>query len=366
MNKTTSITNELKYDHLIGTGGIGSGIFFSFHDSHTLGRNESRLAKLESFKDYCKQHIILHYISVLLGSGKGSFKTFPIGAVGKDEMGRQLIDMMGMTGMDTTFVSVNETKRTMFSVCYQYPDFSGGNITTENSACSEVSENDIVRFFKDYRENGKKALILAAPEVPMEPRIKLLEIGRKNKSCNIACVLSSEVTEFHEMGGFRFTDILAINSDEVMTIAGQSAQSDFRKIFLKCVDTLMKENNSLTILATDGKNGCYCYLNGQVEFTPALKTKTVSTAGAGDAFLSGTMIGLCYGLPFLRGFDVENLVSLPLSTAVEFGTLLASMTVTSPDTIHHGITVKTLKAYAKDHNLKFADTFARVFSKITL
>ena len=50
---------KLKYDYVVGTGGIGSGILFRFSDNITLGRNESRLAELMDVRDFCKLHIIL-------------------------------------------------------------------------------------------------------------------------------------------------------------------------------------------------------------------------------------------------------------------------------------------------------------------
>ena len=41
----------LAYNHIVGTGGIGSGIFFSMKENDTLGRNESRMATLLPYKD---------------------------------------------------------------------------------------------------------------------------------------------------------------------------------------------------------------------------------------------------------------------------------------------------------------------------
>ena len=57
---------KLKYDYVVGTGGIGSGILFRFSDNITLGRNESRLAELMDVRDFCKLHIILHYVITYL------------------------------------------------------------------------------------------------------------------------------------------------------------------------------------------------------------------------------------------------------------------------------------------------------------
>src|SRR6476646_3636951 len=108
MNTLTSILpSGLVYDHIVATGGIGSGIFFLLDGNETLGRNESRMAQLLPYKDYCKQHIILHYISVLLGAKKdGAFQAYPIGNVGNDAMGQRLLHLMKAAGMDTSHVAV--------------------------------------------------------------------------------------------------------------------------------------------------------------------------------------------------------------------------------------------------------------------
>ena len=60
------------YRRMIAIGGIGSGIFFALDGNHTLGRDESRLGRLLDIRDYCKLHIISHYVARLLGAGAGS------------------------------------------------------------------------------------------------------------------------------------------------------------------------------------------------------------------------------------------------------------------------------------------------------
>ena len=117
----------LVYDHIVATGGIGSGIFFSLKGNDTLGRNESRMATLLPYKDFCKQHIIMHYIAILLGAKvNGDFQSYPVGKVGNDEIGKSLLSQMKAVGMDIKNVSVSDRLSTLFSVCYQYPDHSGG------------------------------------------------------------------------------------------------------------------------------------------------------------------------------------------------------------------------------------------------
>jgi sugar/nucleoside kinase (ribokinase family) len=320
-----------QYTHIIGTGGIGTGIFFSLENDHTLGRDESRLARLEGHKDFCKMHIIMHYVAVLLKVGhETNFQAFPIGAVGDDEQGHTLINMMQKVGMETQNVHISTKNRTLFSVCFQYPDHTGGNITTNNSASNEVSSKHIADFFNKNKPIGK-GIILAVPEVPLLARKALLVQGRKRGYLNVASVLSSEVPFFLKERLSQYIDVLAINQDEAKHIAQLPVEIlDFQDVIQKVGSVLRAQNPDIMVLITEGAKGSYCLHKEQIAHTPPRPTKVISTAGAGDAFLAGVICGHCLGFPFFKN-------NLDKYTAIDIGTALAAASVTSADTIHLGI-----------------------------
>lgn len=356
-------TGLLKYDHIIGTGGIGSGIVFSLKGDHTLGRNESRMATLEPYHDYCKLHINMHYISVLLGaSPTGSFRSFPIGGVGSDDAGNNLLAQMEQAGMSTGSVRKFSQCNTLYSVCYQYPDFSGGNITSENSASSKVSPDGIDDFFEEFGAGLSNGIVLAVAEVPIETRIRLLRQGRERGYLNVASVLSSEVAEFKTSGGLDLTDLLAVNIDEARSIANiQDESMDSDIIINRSIEILYGSNPGIRVLITDGEKGSYCFQDGKLEYNSVLPAEVKSTAGAGDAFLAGTIAGICCGLPLLKG-DANNFITeTGLKSAVDLGTLLASLSVTSSDTIHPGVDAGLLLKYAQSKGLALSDEFKMMF-----
>ncbi len=67
----------------------------------------------------------------------------------------------------------------------------------------------------------------------------------------------------------------------------------------------------------------------------------VSTAGAGDAFLAGVIIGL--------------VADLPLPQAQELGTLVAALSVTSPHTINPEIDRRSLLSFSSEFSLTLSD-----------
>ena len=353
----------MRYDHIIGTGGIGSGIVFSLKGDHTLGRNESRLATLEPYNDYCKLHIIMHYVSVLLGaSPTGRFRSFPIGGVGSDDAGNKLLAQMKQAGMSTESVRKDSHCNTLYSVCYQYPDYSGGNITTENSASSKVTPDAIDDFFEDFGTGQRNGIVLAVPEVPVETRIRLLRQGRERGYLNVASVLSSEVAEFKTGGGLGLTDLLAVNIDEARSIANiEDESTDSVIIVNRAIEILYGSYPGIMLLITDGVKGSYCFQDGKLEYNSILPAEVKSTAGAGDAFLAGTITGICCGLPLQKGESNNSITETQCMSAVDLGTLLASLSVTSSDTIHPEIDVSFLLNYAQSKGLTLSDEFKMVF-----
>jgi len=353
-----------KFTRLIGTGGVGSGIVFNLDGNHTIGRNESRSGKLMPFKDYCKIHIIMHYPSVLLGKGQNGVTSYPISNVGCDNPGAVLIQEMKDAGMDTRGISQLEKAPTLYSVCFQYPDKSGGNITTSNSACGMLSSDDIDNFFANMPA-GEPEVLIAAPEVPLKPRIRLLEHGRKRGSFNIGAVLTSEVPEFLSLDGIKLVDMLAVNIDEALAVAELANEGSHpEEVAHKCYHSLTKINPDIMLIVTSGANGCYPCHNGKIEHIPAIQMDVVSTAGAGDALLGGTIAGLCCGLPFIKGASDDTFGQTPLLSAVELGTLVSNLKVTSPDTIYHELDVNMLLDFCISRGFKLSDEFKRMFDEV--
>ncbi|WP_164545751.1 carbohydrate kinase family protein [Paenibacillus albus] len=349
---------DYRYTRLIGTGGIGSGMLFQLTDEHTLGRNESRLGVLTDSRDYCKLHIICHYPAVLLG--RGGFAVYPIGKVGKDAEGFALLAQLEDTGMSIAHVEIAEAVRTLFSVCFQYPDLSGGNLTTANSASGLVAALDIERALQELPP-GAGELVLAAPEVPIEARIALLAEGRARGSFTVASVLAAEAETFGRLGGYRLTDLLAVNREEARRIAGlDEACADGGVIAERCYNALKAEQPEIRLIMTDGADGCYSYEAGRCIHTPSLRVEAVSTAGAGDALLGGVISGLCCGLPFMKEQSLGPgavFGETPLSSAVELGVLLAALSVTSPHSIHPDADARLLGSFANENGLALNDAF---------
>jgi len=307
------------YDQVVGTGGIGTGVLFELSDNRPLSRNETRLARLTPTRDYCKQHIILHYIARVLAP---EVAVYAIGLVGDDDQGAALLDEMRRAGIDAQRVGRTAELRTMYCVCFQYPDKAVCNVTTSESACSLVTAEYVGRAFEGLSMD-EKTVAIAAPEVPVPARLRLLERAREAGALTVASCLVDEFPEFEAGGGLHFTDILAVNEDEAAAYLGE-AIPDMERLARACHRKLCGENPSARLLMTCGAGGSYACEGEAVKHIPALPGPVVATGGAGDAFIAGCVIGLILGLPFLPGGG---------ASAPELGAHLARESISSADTI---------------------------------
>ena len=81
-------------------------------------------------------------------------------------------------------------------------------------------------------------------------------------------------------------------------------------------------------------------------FFPSADAEVASTAGAGDAYLAGIISGLTAGLT--------------LHEAQQLGTLVGSLSVTSPHTIHKGVNRHSLSRFLKVSGYEVSPAVARL------
>jgi ribokinase len=320
-----------RYQTMIGTGGIGSGVFFALDGDHTLGREESRSGRFLDKRDYCKLHIISHYVKVLLGA---DFQTILVGKVGDDEVGHRLLAEMQNTNLDLRYVTAAKGEQTLFSTCFIYPDGSGGNLTTADSASARVDQAYIARAEGDFRVYQNRGIALAAPEVPLTARQRLLEMGRQYDFFTVASLNSTEIQTNNAVKILKNIDLLAINLDEAAALTGLDLlETDAEAIFDAAVEQLRQLQPKIFVAVTAGKMGSWTWDGRKHHHLPALEAPVKSTAGAGDAFLAGLIVGKVAGLTLV---DSQHLA-----------TLIAGVSVTSPHTIHPSVNRQTLLKFAE-------------------
>jgi sugar/nucleoside kinase (ribokinase family) len=332
-----------RYRALIGTGGIGTGTFFALDGNHTLGREESRSGRYLDRRDYCKLHIIAHYVQALLGEG---FGVFPVGGVGDDDAGRRLLDEMAQAGMDLRHVQTIPGSQTLSSFCFVYPDGSGGNLTTADSASDRVDPALVRRAEPELRAFGERAIALAAPETPLAARAELLTLATRSGALRVGAFTTAEIRPAQESDLLPRLDLLALNRDEAAMLAGLPPTNPPAEVAEEAVRAARRSRPEMWISVTAGADGSWVSNDQELQHLPAIPITVVSTAGAGDAHLAGLLSGLASGLT--------------LAEAHTLAALVAALSVTSPHTIHSELDADSLRALALESSAPLPEPVCRL------
>jgi sugar/nucleoside kinase (ribokinase family) len=343
------LPGDAPFRRLVGVGGIGTGMFLAVDGDRTIGRTESRSARLLDVRDYCKLHTVEHHVATLLGARPEGrpFHVVATGVVGDDDAGRRIVAEMAAAGIDVERVRVDATRPTLFSVCFQYPDGEGGNLTTADSAAAALSADDVegVAALLDGR-----AIALAQPEVPLEPRRRLLEAAADRGAFRVASFTSNELVAARAAGLFGLVDLVALNTHEAETIAGVGLDAADPGAFLRrCAEAF---DGRTRVVVTAGEDGAYAVEGERWIHRPAPSVVVVSTAGCGDALLAGVLSGLSAGAPLIGAGDG------PADDALSLGVVLASLNATSPHTIHPAATFGAARELAARSGIAFGGTLA--------
>jgi ribokinase len=345
--RTIRLRPDAPYRRFVGVGGIGGGMFLALEGDDTLGRNESRPARLLDVRDHAKLHIVAHHVAVLLGARSSGvpFGVVPVGRVGEDDVGRRLVAEMGRAGMDASWVEAVPGSPTLFSVCFQYPDGSGGNITTSNSAAARLTEADVDRIAHLL---DTRTIALAAPEVGLGARRRLLEVATDRGALRVASLTSAEIEDARATGLLALVDLLALNEDEAAILAGFPLDPQVPAPFLDAVaSALDAEGPGMAAVVTAGARGAFGLEAGTwVERRPP-SAEVRSTAGAGDALLGGVLAAIATGAPLTVPDAPEDV----LSSALDLGVALAAFSVTSRHTIHPEANLDAVLAFAREGGL---------------
>lgn len=358
------------FTQVVGVGGIGTGMMIELEGDHTLGRNESRMGRALDARDYCKLHIVEHYIAVLMGAdavgagkAENAFRVFAVGNVGGDAHGETLMREMAVAGIDTRSVRVEAESSTLFSVAFLYPDKSGGNITTSNSAACALSSAQLSECRPGLMAAGRKGVALCLPEVPLEARHEFLRLATECGSYRVASFSSGEMEMVCNLKLLTQVDLLALNYEEAAALVGIAAHEASQSELLDaCAKACKAANPTMRMLVSAGADGAYIFEDAVWSHHQAVPVQVASTAGAGDALLAGTIAGLAAGLPLTDRESALKNGKREICSAIDLGLALAALSVTSPHAIHPEATLDSLLSFAKENGIGETENFKDRYS----
>ena len=229
---------------------------------------------------------------------------------------------------------------TLFSFCFLYPDGTGGNLTTADSACAAVDPAAIEEAAPDFAAWRGRGIALAEPEVPLEARLRLLELGgRARLPARGQLHPGGDAARCGTRGCWQQVDLLGVNLEEALAAAGMRPPASRRALRARRAGrrrdrrARRRTPRAAAVGHRRGRRQLELGRRRRCTTAPPLPVRVESTGGAGDAHFAGILAGLAAGLA--------------LPAAQQLGTLVAAASVTSPHTIHKGITREMLRELAE-------------------
>lgn len=241
-------------------------------------------------------------ISAARNGAKVSF----IGAVGNDNAGSTLVDLLEQDSIETTGIEVLNSMRTG-SAYINVSDDGENSIIIYGGANQSISDEHI-----DAMKHAIKGsdYLIAQLETNLSSIKKGFEIAKKygvktilNPAPALKAIPESIIA---------LTDILIPNESELEIIAGFKVTN--KNELVEAVNSIHKKGIDVVIVTLGSKGVMYSIKNQKNGFVPAFKVKAVDTTAAGDTFIGALATKL--------SADLSN-----IEEAIKYGNKAASLTV---------------------------------------
>ena len=234
-----------------------------------------------------------------------------IGKVGNDFFGKQLKEALEETGIDSTWLQMDEEVHTTLALVHTFEDgdrdFSfyrnpgADMMLTEDEIPEELIENSKIFHFgtlsmthEGVRAATKKAICLAEKDgalISFDP--------------NLRPPLWKSLDDAREqvLYGLGHCQILKISDNEIQWLTGKDD-------YTEGVQWILERYEIPLILVSMGKEGSRAYYKGMiVESAPFLQENTIETTGAGDTFCACVLHYICeHGLSDLTKENLKEML----------------------------------------------------------
>ena len=273
--------------------------------------NYDYMLKIKSMPKVGETIVAYDYAFTLGGKGanqavqcaKLGIKTYMLGMVGDDYMGKFCIEELKQYGVDITNVKIiNEI--TGFSVANSLPD--GNVLPTIVHGSNFKIDKKYIDSLKDIIINSK--VVILQMEIPIDIIEYIIELC-DNK--NIKVILNTAPANNIRVEYLQKCDFIIANELEAefytnihindIDSAKKSIAKFYKDINTNCIFTL-------------GKKGCIICFQGEINFFPSVDVKAVETNGAGDSFIGGLVSSY-----YIFNYDIKQ--------SVDFAQICSAITI---------------------------------------
>jgi fructokinase len=211
-----------------------------------------------------------------------------ISAIGKDDLGREIMDSLSGTGMNlhiskvdyptsTVIVHLTDKGVPTFEICQ---DVAWDYMKLTDEDLNLAKQTDAVCFgsLAQRNDTSRKAILKFLSNVS-DKALKVFDVNLRQN------YYSREILD----KSIELSNILKINEDEIKILAKIYGWKGDEKSICEQIVGLPTIN---MLAYTCGAEGSYLYTKKESSFLKSPKVKVIDTVGAGDAFTAGLVMGL--------------------------------------------------------------------------
>ncbi|KAK9835149.1 hypothetical protein WJX81_001140 [Elliptochloris bilobata] len=264
-----------------------------------------------------------------------------VSALGRDELGDQMVDLLSGQGVDVGAVQrVERPTRDVLVVSdaggdREFVGFGGPNDTFADTVIDAESLPEDVLAHASALVMGSLGLAFPATAAAMR---RALEVAKRG-TCSVLIDVNWRPVFWDGVENPRETIAPYIESADIVKLSEEEAEwlldipgSDALDHPCKVLERLPQAKGVLVTAGALGSAYCFRGAGGKLDLSgrvPVLRVSVQDTTGAGDAFLAGFLFSMVQagGLEALRS-DADKLCA-----AVEFATACGAFTTTKPGAI---------------------------------
>ncbi|RKD90735.1 carbohydrate kinase family protein [Mangrovibacterium diazotrophicum] len=226
-------------------------------------------------------------------ASKLGLESLAISAIGKDELGDEIIAKLDGVGLiydiqrvdyptGTVKVTLSGDGIPQYEICQPVAwDFIG-----MKSDYEEIAKQTTAVCFGSLAQRGdvSKATIRSYVNAVPDSALKIFDINLRQQFYSQDLLVDS----------LKMCNVLKINDDEIKIVARMfGLQGDDQE---NCEELLHRFQLKMVAL-TCGTNGSYLITKGETSFRETPKVKVADTVGAGDSFTAAMVVGMLKGKP---------------------------------------------------------------------
>ncbi len=227
-----------------------------------------------------------------------------ISRVGRDDLGREILDFLDRHGFDCRDIQQDPDRKTGTVTVTMGPEKNHAFTITENAAWDHIDFNPVIQAVAD---SGLRMIYFGTLVQRTAPSREGLHavLAEKPSAVRSFCDINLRPGGYGPAiikASLQAADILKLNTDELLTLAGPKGR---RACFDLSARGLMRDHAIHSLILTMGEQGSQWFApQGHYQARPEPVTRMVDTVGAGDAYAAMAAAGI------LTGFSPERILPL--------------------------------------------------------